>query len=149
MNKNPPKLDLNLILLRILVTLAAIFVIIFTYNTAFKFRMPEKSALNKSPQPAPPVIDYKLAPKYYGKFAVVEGVVVGTYKTNKACFLNFHPDYKRYFTAVIFASSFSKFASSPDVYYKNKKVRVKGTIKEYRGKPEIIINTPSQIEIIE
>lgn len=149
MNENPPKSNPSLILPRLLVTLAAIFILIFAFKAAFKSKVPAQTAPDKSQQSASPVIDYKLAHKYYGKFAVVEGTVVKTYKTNKVCFLNFHPDYKRYFTAVIFASSFSKFPSSPDIYYKNKKVRVKGTVKEYQGKPEIIVNTPSQIEIIE
>jgi len=95
------------------------------------------------------VISWRDAAKYYGRYATVEGTIVATYDSGKACFLNFHPDYKRYFTAVIFASAFSRFPTSPENHYRGKKVRVTGYIKEYKGKPEIILNDPGQIEIVQ
>jgi micrococcal nuclease len=54
----------------------------------------------------------------------------------------------RHFTAIIFASVFSRFPANPENYYHGKKVRVSGKIKEYQGKPEIILNNPAQIEIL-
>jgi endonuclease YncB( thermonuclease family) len=85
--------------------------------------------------------------KYIGKNATVEGLVVAVKKTTKAAFLNFERPYpNQCFTAVIFASKFSQF---PDVYgYKDKRVRVSGMIKEYEGKPEIILESQSQIEVV-
>jgi len=83
-----------------------------------------------------------------GRYVTVEGTIVNTYNSGKACFLNFHTNWKKYFTAVIFRSDFSEFPSSPESYYKNKKVRVSGTLKEYNGKPEIILKDQSQIKII-
>ncbi|MHA1285651.1 MAG: thermonuclease family protein, partial [Promethearchaeota archaeon] len=65
-----------------------------------------------------------------------------------ACFLNFHKNWKRYFTAVIFASDFHKFPPNPEDYYLNKGVKVYGLIKEYQGKPEIILKSPEQIKVI-
>ena len=94
------------------------------------------------------VISWQDAANYYGKYATVEGTIVATHNSGKACFLNFHSDYKRYFTAVIFASAFSRFPANPENYYYEKKVRVSGYIKEYNGKPEIILNNSSQIEIL-
>lgn len=94
------------------------------------------------------VISWQDAAKHYGESATVEGTIVATHNSGKACFLNFHPDYKRYFTAVIFASAFPRFPANPENYYYGKKVRVSGYIKEYKGKPEIILNDPSQIEIL-
>ena len=73
---------------------------------------------------------------------------MAAYNSGKACFLNFHKDYSRFFTAVIFASAFSRFPVTPESYYLGKKVRVSGYIKEYRGKPEIILEYPDQIEIL-
>ena len=78
----------------------------------------------------------------------IEGKVVATYNSGKACFLNFHRNWKKYFTGIIFASDFHKFSPAPEVKYKNKKVRITGLVKEYQGKPEIIVNDPSQIEIL-
>ncbi len=83
----------------------------------------------------------------YGQIVTVKGIIVNTYNSGKACFLNFHNDWKKYFTAVIFMSDFSKFRSPEDYYYL-KKVKVRGMLKEYKGKPEIIVKTPSQIEIL-
>jgi len=95
------------------------------------------------------VISWKEALKYSGKVKTVEGTVVATYNLGKACFLNFHQDWKNHFTAVIFSSDFAKFPSFPEDYYLNTKVWVTGLIKEYKGKPEIILKAPSQIEVIE
>lgn len=95
------------------------------------------------------LISWQDAAKHYGEYATVEGKIVATHNSGKACFLNFHPNYKKYFTAVIFASAFPLFPANPESFYYGKKVRVSGYIKEYRGKPEIILNDPSQIEILE
>lgn len=93
-------------------------------------------------------ISWEDADKHYGEHCCVKGKIVATFNSGKACFLNFHKNWKRYFTAVIFASDFNKFPSNPEDYYKEKKVKVIGTIKEYQGKPEIILKNPNQIEII-
>ena len=103
---------------------------------------------SRQPTSTAQVISWRDAAKHYGEYATVEGTVVATHNSGKACFLNFHPDYKRYFTAVIFASAFSRFPANPENYYYGKKVRVSGYIKEYEGKPEVILNNPSQIEIL-
>lgn len=94
------------------------------------------------------VISWQDAGSYIGQYKTVEGTIIATHNSGKACFLNFHPNWKVYFTAVIFANSFYKFPANPETYYLNKKVRVIGKIKLYKGKPEIILNSPSQIAII-
>lgn len=116
------------------------------------FQIPDTSGIFiKETTPAKTVdhvISYQDAAKYYGKIKTVEGVIVATNNTGKVCFLNFHKDWKRYFTGVIFASDFDKFPKNPEDYYLNRKVRITGLIKEYNGKPEIIIKNPAQIQII-
>lgn len=68
------------------------------------------------------------------------------------CFLNFHKDYKNHFTAVIYQEDSPKFSQPPEKLYLNKKVRIRGRIKHYtekgQDKPEIIIKSPEQIEIV-
>ncbi len=86
---------------------------------------------------------------YYGKEAIVEGRVVDTYrsKTNTV-FLNFEKAYPNHcFVGVIFSSDQYKFVQNPENYYLNKNVRIMGEVKEYQGKPEIILETPNQIEV--
>lgn len=95
----------------------------------------------------PDVISWEDAHKYYGKYVTVEGKIVATYNSGKACFLNFHTNWREHFTAVIFASSFNKFPPQPERYYDGKIVRVTGTIKEYKGKPQIIVKDRSEIKI--
>ncbi len=94
------------------------------------------------------VISWRDAAGYYGQTRTVEGRIVVTNNTGKVCFLNFDRNWKKYFTAVIFASDFEKFPPHPEDHYLNRTVRVTGLIKEYQGKPEIILKSPSQIEII-
>lgn len=89
------------------------------------------------------------AGNYLGEEAIIEGKVAGTYrsKTN-TIFLNFEKPYpNQCFTGVIFSSDQYKFVQNPEKYYSQKTVRVRGEIKEYEGKPEIILKYPSQIEI--
>jgi micrococcal nuclease len=94
-----------------------------------------------------PVIDRVNADKYYNQYVIIEGTIVDTYNSGIVCFLNFHTNYQ-YFTAVIFACDFPGFPYPPDTYYLGKKVHIIGIIKEYRGSPEIIVNTPAQIKIL-
>jgi predicted nucleic acid-binding Zn ribbon protein len=95
-----------------------------------------------------PIIDWRYADQFYGQEVIVEGTIVNTYNSGNACFLNFHTDWKNYFTAVIFQNKFYKFPANPEQYYKGKKVHVRGKIQEYEGAPQIILEDPSQIEII-
>ena len=95
------------------------------------------------------VISWRDAANYYGQKKTVEGKIVASNNTGKVCFLNFHTNWKKYFTAVIFSSDFKKFPAHPEEHYLNRKVRVYGLIKEYQGKPEIILKSPTQIEIMD
>lgn len=94
------------------------------------------------------IVSWIDAGDYIGETITVEGTVVASYNSGKACFLNFHEDYSSYFTAVIFKSAFGLFPDDPEDYYFGKTVRVTGTVKEYQGSPEIILDSPDQIEIV-
>ena len=100
-----------------------------------------------SPANEQAVIQWQDANKHYGEYCTVEGRVVSTYKNEKVCFLDFGVDRKRSFTAVIFASSFEKFPPQPEVLYRGKKVRVTGAIRKYESKPEIVLDSPDQIQL--
>ncbi len=96
------------------------------------------------------VVGACLAGKYSGRESIVEGKVADSYHDLKSntVFLNFEKAYPNHcFVAVIFSSDLYKFVENPENYYLNKTVRVMGEIKEYKGKPEIILETPNQIEI--
>lgn len=97
------------------------------------------------------VVDYLDAGRYVGETKTVEGFVVSTSKVEGKgiIFLNFHDPYEGYFSVVIWSDDWDKFPASPNSMYYGKKVRVTGLIQEYSGSPEIIVNEPSQIEIVE
>jgi len=90
------------------------------------------------------------AGKYLGRELIVEGKVADAYHDSKSntVFFNFEKAYpNQCFTAVIFSSDLYKFVQNPEDYYLNKTVRIMGEVKEYQGRPEIILETPNQIEI--
>jgi hypothetical protein len=75
------------------------------------------------------------------------GRIAASYNSGRACFLNFDEDYRHTFSAVIFKSAFPKFPANPEDYYLGKLVSVTGKVKEYQGRPEIILEEPSQITV--
>lgn len=95
------------------------------------------------------VVDPCQAHNYYGKEVIVAGKVISTYRSkSNTIFLNFGKPYpNQCFTAVIFSSDLHRFIENPEKYYDQKIVKIRGTIKEYRGKPQIILKNPWQIEI--
>jgi micrococcal nuclease len=95
-----------------------------------------------------PLITWEEAGEHYGMDCEVQGTIVAARNTGRACFLNFHQDWENNFTAVIFAKDFDKFATRPEKYYLNLEVRVRGRIRKYRSKPEIICTSPDQITVV-
>lgn len=92
------------------------------------------------------------AVEYIGRIKVLEGKVRNIYKGKKVIRLNFGSGYKPDFCITIFTNMVNRFESqgiSPASYYKEKKVRVWGLIKEFEGHPEMVIDDPSQIEVLE
>lgn len=94
-------------------------------------------------------VSWEDAGDYIGSTQTVEGTIVASYNSGKACFLNFHPDYSTYFTAVIFASDFDNFPENPEDFYLGKTIQVTGEIEEYQGAPEIILESSAQISILD
>ena len=94
------------------------------------------------------VIPWQDAGKYIGHEVVVEGDIVRTYNSGKAAFLNFDEDWQHTLNIVIFASDFDAFPQLPDQLYNGKHIRVHGKIKKYRDAPEIVVESPDQIEVL-
>jgi len=93
-------------------------------------------------------ISWESAGKHMGKRVTVQGTIVRGYNSGKACFLNFHRNFTRYMSLTIFKNALRKFPFQPEKYYLNKTVRVKGKIKMYKGRPEIVVESPRQIEVV-
>ena len=92
------------------------------------------------------------ADKYIGEKKTVCGVVASaTYATKtkgQPTFLNLDQPYpNQIFTVLLWGSDRGKFNDPPETIYKGKTICVTGKIKSFKGKPEIILNDPSQINI--
>ncbi|CAN5453710.1 hypothetical protein BH11BAC1_BH11BAC1_29390 [soil metagenome] len=90
----------------------------------------------------------KFAKDYVGKLATVCGRITGTHVTKSGkVLINFGGEYpNELFTAIIMEDDTAKFTDyNPAEFPDNKKICVRGRIVDYKGKPEIIINNPSQI----
>ena len=107
-----------------------------------------RSSLPAVTAPAGGVVSWQDAGLYLGQRLAVEGDVVRVYNSGKAAFLNFAEDYQGTFSVVIFAADFDQWSGPPEQVYLGQRVRVSGKIKEYKGAPEIIVESPEQIEII-
>jgi len=112
-------------------------------KTALKFLTPDVIVPTNED-----IIPWDLAGRYVGKYKTVEGTISRTHNSGKACFLNFHNNWTRYFSLVIFENVFHRFEGHPEDYYLNKRVRASGKIKLYKGRPEMVIDHPHQIKII-
>ena len=95
------------------------------------------------------MVSWQEAANFVGQTITVEGQIVNTYNSDKVIFLNFDQDYRNSFKVVIFPDAWSLFPDSPDIYFQDKMVRVTGSIKIYQNSPEIIVDQPDQIEIME
>jgi DNA/RNA endonuclease YhcR with UshA esterase domain len=89
------------------------------------------------------------ASSYIGQSATVCGNVASTkyaYRSKgQPTFLNLDEPYPRQiFTVLVWGKDRPAFGA-PETTYAGKSICVTGAIKNYRGKPEIIVRTPSQI----
>jgi DNA/RNA endonuclease YhcR with UshA esterase domain len=88
------------------------------------------------------------APRHLGQVVTVEGVVSEVHHaaSGRATFIDIGGRYPNNpFTAVIFSDDANKF---PDVDALNgKTVDITGIIKNYKDRPEIILNDASQVKV--
>jgi DNA/RNA endonuclease YhcR with UshA esterase domain len=97
------------------------------------------------------------AAKRVGEKCTVEMEVksVGMSKDGSVAFLNSQEDFKdeKNFTAFVGKEAVEKLkkAKVEDLaaHFKGKTVRVTGTVKLYRERPEIVVDDPEQIQVVE
>jgi DNA/RNA endonuclease YhcR with UshA esterase domain len=94
---------------------------------------------------APPNYSPSEATKHVGETAMVTGTVDSFHQSGKGnIFLNMGGKYpNQSFTAFIPSGSAGQFSNAQQ--YEGKTVSVSGKIQLYKGKPEIIVTSPSQI----
>jgi len=86
------------------------------------------------------------APNYYDEEMVVTGKVVSVSVRSSIALLNLDQPYPNSpFTAVVFDDNFGKFDDIKK--YEGHQVAISGTITQYHGKPEVVLESPDQIKI--
>lgn len=92
-------------------------------------------------------VDSTTAGQFIGQRKMVTGFVKRSHTTARVIHLSLDG-----LSVVIFKSDmglFQKQGIDPAEFYKGKKVRVFGLIKEYQGAPEIVISNPWQIDVVD
>lgn len=89
------------------------------------------------------------------QYARIEGKIRECEITDnsKVIFLNFGKNFNTSLSALIYNIDMPAFIDAgigePDKYFKDKNVVVEGIIRISNGKPEVVINSPEQIKIID
>ncbi|PIV39256.1 MAG: hypothetical protein COS29_03610 [Candidatus Omnitrophica bacterium CG02_land_8_20_14_3_00__42_8] len=83
-----------------------------------------------------------------GRVRMMESEVIDTHLTEKLLILKFKDNFKVAIYKDNIPSGSKDMIRSPNAYFKGKKVRVYGLIKEYKGHPEIMLHDMSQLVIL-
>ena len=85
---------------------------------------------------------------HIGEKVVVCSEVYGIKSTEKLTFINVGAAYPNSpLTLVIFAKDLPNFSDAPEKLYGNKPICVTDTLKEFKGKTEMVITKPEEIAI--
>jgi hypothetical protein len=95
----------------------------------------------------PPIVAAEDAADHVGEYVTVVGRVANVFTSdNDNTFLNFGAAYPhQVFSATVFERYASDFNDLHDL--KGRRVRITGKIRLYRNKPQIILESPSQLKI--
>lgn len=101
-----------------------------------------------TPATADLTVDWTEAKDHLDKFIAVEGTIVDTHNSGRACFLNFTTEWRGTFYLAILGSNMDDYPESPERYFLNKKVRAVGKVAMYRDRPQIVIESPQHIQVL-
>ena len=100
----------------------------------------------ESPGPqAAGAIAWELAGKHLGERVTVRGTVVRAHRGDKVIHLNFREEWQGTFQVVIFSQAWCDFPTALESFYLGKEILVSGWVKDYRGTPEMVVDSPAQI----
>lgn len=96
------------------------------------------------------VIHWSKAREHIGRDVTIEGKIVQANNIGSVCFLNFtnEPRGGDKFYLVIFKDKFALFGGKPEVFFKDKTVRVTGKVEEHKGRPQMKVKKSEQVQIV-
>ena len=89
------------------------------------------------------------ARKAVGENAFISGKIINVGSAGRVNFLNFDTERPAEFVLIVFRKDLENFPRPLGETYDGKIVRVRGTVSLYRDKPQIIVTSPDQIEILD
>jgi hypothetical protein len=103
-----------------------------------------------APAHAAEPIPWQQAGDHVGRRIVVEGVVAATRPIDAGCVLAFTDEAHPAFTVTLVAPLFSRGPARPEEYYRGRRVRVTGVVRQLAGHPpEIVVRNPGEISVVE
>ena len=98
---------------------------------------------------APPVYPWQEAERHMGEIVTVDGVVAAAHSTGDTCVLEFAPDDPHALRVILVLPMLSSLPSKPERLYAGKRVRASGVVRRFAGRPEMVLRSPAQIEVID
>ncbi len=108
-----------------------------------------EEAIRQVPTPETGYVDHTQAAQYFYQEVTVRLTVQSTYNSGRVIWLMGDKNRDSNFKVVIFPNVWDKWPDRPDRYYKGKTIHVTGLVEKYRDWPEIIVEDPSQIQIVQ
>jgi hypothetical protein len=97
----------------------------------------------------PTVIDARDAADYVGSTVTVEGDVASARLEPIGMVLELEPVGPTSFRAVLVEALLSTLPRAPERNYQGKRVRITGLLQRFKGRPEIVLESRSQIEVVD
>jgi hypothetical protein len=97
----------------------------------------------------PPVVPWQDSGTHVGEVITVEGEVQSARIAGDTCILEFAAGDPDAFRAVLLLPLLSSGPPHPERLYPGRRVRVTGRVQRFRGRPEIVLRGPGQIEMAE
>jgi hypothetical protein len=97
----------------------------------------------------PPVVDWTRAGEHVGDIITVEGDVVAARSAGDTVTLDLAPDDARGFRVVLLIPLLSDLPPHPEELYAGRRVRASGRVERFQGRPEIVLNGPGQLAVVD
>ncbi|HMO83502.1 MAG TPA: endonuclease/exonuclease/phosphatase family protein [Lacipirellulaceae bacterium] len=101
------------------------------------------------PDEGRPQILWQEARTMVGRSAMVAGKVINVRRLGRITFINFDDQRPRRFEAVIFEDNLANFPKPPEEMYNGQIINIRGRVSLFQDRPQIVITSPQQIEILD
>jgi len=95
------------------------------------------------------VVPAEDAATYVGSSVTVEGDVASARREGDAVVLELAPAEAKSFRVVLVLALFSSLPREPERAYAGRRIRATGIVQRFKGRPEMVVESASQIEIVD